>query len=194
MQPQVQPGVLIAPQQPAIAQPAVQPAVLSPQPGVAAAPINPPRRLRFQLGARGLEDLDVIGTTDPYIKLYYTDDLKSADTAIGRTAPLTDTENPDFTEIFDFDYVPGKRQVGFGIHSNIFQRTLLFTVVFNVIFGSIHRDGISSFLMMTATAGTMKLERPLLMWMNMLARERTLLSTWTKRGNLLLSALKSLAN
>jgi len=69
-----------------------------------------PQRLRIQLAARGLPDLDVIGTTDPYVKAFYTDDTRAAETPFGRTVPIENSENPDFKELLEFDYVRGKHQ------------------------------------------------------------------------------------
>jgi len=68
-------------------------------------PITPAplTKLRFRISARKLEDKDVIGSSDPYVKVYLKED-GSSEVSLGKTATKTDNENPDFTDLFEFTY------------------------------------------------------------------------------------------
>jgi len=64
-------------------------------------------KLRFRLSAYGLDDKDVLGTSDPYVKVYYTDS-STPEKLLGNTEKLQDTESPTWTTVFDFTYESGK--------------------------------------------------------------------------------------
>ncbi|CAG7838388.1 unnamed protein product [Allacma fusca] len=101
----VQPGVPTVVQPQTVVQPGVQ-TIVQPQQVV----IVQPQKLRFQLSARGLDDLDLIGTTDAYVKAFFTDDVTRLESQFGRTAPINDSENPSWSETLEFDYIKGKKQ------------------------------------------------------------------------------------
>ncbi|CAG7826148.1 unnamed protein product [Allacma fusca] len=92
-----------------------KPPVVPPKVPAVVPPSNPkqtvqPRKLRFQLSATDLEDLDLVGTTDPYVKAFYTDYFTRIESEFGKTAPIMDTENPSWPETLEFDYMKGKKQ------------------------------------------------------------------------------------
>lgn len=67
-------------------------------------------RLRFKLSASGLPDKDDIGTIDPYVEIYYTEGGSTRETKLGRSDTITDNENPDFGNVFEFDFDRSKNQ------------------------------------------------------------------------------------
>ncbi|CAG7832536.1 unnamed protein product [Allacma fusca] len=68
------------------------------------------QRLRFKLSARGLPDKDDLGTSDPYVILYYTEGTNTKEHKFGRSATITDNENPIWGDIFEFNYDRSKGQ------------------------------------------------------------------------------------
>ena len=68
-------------------------------------------KLRFKIFGRNLADKDKLGTIDPYVKLYYTENEGTSETKFGRSATLTNTENPDWSDVYTFDFDRNKRQV-----------------------------------------------------------------------------------
>jgi len=67
-------------------------------------------KLRFKISARDLPDKDNVGKGDPYAEVYYTEDGKKDEIKIGKTATLTDQANPDWGDVFEFEFVRSKRQ------------------------------------------------------------------------------------
>lgn len=76
---------------------------------VHAAPIDS-MKLRFKISARDLPDKDTLGTIDPYVEIFYTEEGQKEETQLGRSGTLTDTENPDWGDVFEFDFNRAKRQ------------------------------------------------------------------------------------
>ncbi|ODN04775.1 Copine-5 [Orchesella cincta] len=76
---------------------------------VQAAPIDT-IKLRFKISARDLPDKDTLGTIDPYVQIFYNEDGNKEETELGRTGTVTDNENPDFGDEFEFEFVRAKRQ------------------------------------------------------------------------------------
>lgn len=57
-----------------------------------------------------LEDKDIYGTSDPYVKVY-SKIGSEPETNIGTTAKLTDTENPMWPDVINYEYDPTKQPV-----------------------------------------------------------------------------------
>jgi len=68
-----------------------------------------PLRLRFKLSAKGLDDKDLIGTSDPYVKISYKQEDSPSEINIGSTEKKSDTENPNWSDVFDFTYLSSKK-------------------------------------------------------------------------------------
>ncbi|CAG7826147.1 unnamed protein product [Allacma fusca] len=68
------------------------------------------QKLKFKLSAKGLSDKDDLGTSDPYVELFYTEGSSTKETKFGRSATLTDDENPTWGDVFEFDYDRSKGQ------------------------------------------------------------------------------------
>ena len=64
---------------------------------------------------RGLPDKDNLGTIDPYVIIYYTEFGGSSATQLGRSDTITDNENPDWGNVFEFDWDRSKSQVSFNL-------------------------------------------------------------------------------
>lgn len=77
---------------------------------VHAAPIDN-LKIRFKISARDLPDKDTLGTIDPYVEVFYSDEGQKEETQLGRTSTLQDDENPDFGDVFEFEFQRSKRQV-----------------------------------------------------------------------------------
>ena len=60
---------------------------------------------------RDLPDKDPLGTTDPFVTVYLTENDEKNEKEIGRSATLTDDENPDWSDVFSFDFDRKKNQV-----------------------------------------------------------------------------------
>jgi Ca2+-dependent lipid-binding protein len=68
-------------------------------------------RLRFKVSARGLKDKDTgLGSIDPYIYIYYTENESTSETKLGRSETLRWTRNPDWSKVFDFNFDRNKHQ------------------------------------------------------------------------------------
>jgi len=65
----------------------------------------------FSKNKRNLPDKDQLGTIDPYVQIFYNEDASKDEKELGRTATITDQENPDFGDVFEFDFVRAKHQV-----------------------------------------------------------------------------------
>ncbi|CAL8137083.1 unnamed protein product [Orchesella dallaii] len=76
---------------------------------VQAAPIDN-IKLRFKISARDLPDKDTLGTIDPYVQIFYNEDESKEEKELGRSGTLTDTENPDWGDVYEFDFSRAKRQ------------------------------------------------------------------------------------
>jgi len=76
---------------------------------IQAAPIDN-IKLRFKISARDLPDKDTLGTIDPYVEIFYTDDGQKEKVKLGRTGTITDQENPDWGDVFEFDFNRAKHQ------------------------------------------------------------------------------------
>jgi len=74
-----------------------------------AAPIET-LKLKFKLSARDLPDKDDIGNSDPYAEIFYTENNGKEEIRLGQTSTITDTENPDWGDTFEFEFVRSKRQ------------------------------------------------------------------------------------
>lgn len=57
-----------------------------------------------------LEDKDIYGTSDPHVKVY-SKIGSQPETLIGSTAKLTDTENPIWPDVINYEYDPSKQPV-----------------------------------------------------------------------------------
>lgn len=67
--------------------------------------------------SRNLPDKDDLGTTDPYAEVFLTQEGVKDETKLGQTATISDDENPDWGDVFEFDYDPSKRQVRHYLHT-----------------------------------------------------------------------------
>jgi len=99
----VQPAVIPV-AQPVVVVPAVQPAVVVP-----VQTPSPIQRIKFRLSARGLEDRDILGTSDPYVKVY-SKEGSGAEVLLGNTNKFQDQENADWPYVFEIDYNPSITQ------------------------------------------------------------------------------------
>jgi len=67
-------------------------------------------KLKIKVSGRNLVDKDNIGTSDPYYILKYSTDMGNSKTEIGRSDTITDQENPDWGNVFEFDFDRRKKQ------------------------------------------------------------------------------------
>jgi hypothetical protein len=75
-----------------------------------AAPINK-GKLRFKVSARNLPDKDTgFGTTDAYFELFVSNDNGRTKTKLTRSDTISDKENPDWGQVYEFDFDRDKNQ------------------------------------------------------------------------------------
>jgi Ca2+-dependent lipid-binding protein len=67
-------------------------------------------KLKIKVSGRNLVDKDNVGTSDPYYILKYSTDMGNSKTEIGRSDTITDQENPDWGNVFEFDFDRRKKQ------------------------------------------------------------------------------------
>jgi len=76
-----------------------------------ALPVSNKEKLRFKVAASGLPDKDDgFGTIDPYVIITYTEGGSTSESKVGRSDTITDNENPDWGNIFEFDFDRAKDQ------------------------------------------------------------------------------------
>jgi len=69
------------------------------------------KTIKFRVSGGKLEDKDTgFGTSDPYLKLYYTENGGTKETLIKRTETINDSENPNWSTVFEFAYDRSKNQ------------------------------------------------------------------------------------
>jgi Ca2+-dependent lipid-binding protein len=77
---------------------------------VHSAPINK-QKLKFKVSARNLADKDTgLGTSDAYFLLYASQDGGKSKKEISRSDTISDQENPDWGNVFEFDFDRSKDQ------------------------------------------------------------------------------------
>jgi len=67
-------------------------------------------KLKLKVSGRNLLDKDNIGTSDPYYTISYSTDEGKSKTKIGRSDTIQDQENPDWGNVFEFDFDRRKKQ------------------------------------------------------------------------------------
>jgi len=67
-------------------------------------------KLKLKVSGRSLIDKDNLGTSDPYYILYSSTDEGQSKTKIGRSDTVQDQENPDWGNVFEFNFDRSKKQ------------------------------------------------------------------------------------
>jgi hypothetical protein len=83
-----------------------------PKPG-AAAPKTGSQKLKFKVSGRSLPDKDNLGTTDGYFEIFSSTDGGRSKTKVGKSDIISDKENPDWGNVFEFDFDRSKNQLWF---------------------------------------------------------------------------------
>ena len=79
----------------------------------------------FSPTCSNLPDKDLIGTSDPYVKVYLTQDGR-AEELLKTSSKKNDDENPVWPDVFDFKYDPSKHPVNSAILYFFLMRGILF--------------------------------------------------------------------
>jgi len=69
---------------------------------------NPLAIIQFRISAKGLEDKDILGTSDPHVKIF-SKIGSEPELQIGSTTKLEDTENPVWPDSFTYEFDPTKQ-------------------------------------------------------------------------------------
>jgi len=68
-------------------------------------------KLKFKVSGRNFPDKDTgLGTTDAYFELYVSTDAGKSKTKLTRSDTISDKENPDWGQVFDFDFDRNQNQ------------------------------------------------------------------------------------
>jgi len=67
--------------------------------------------IKFKVSGRNFEDKDTgLGTSDPYVEIYYTQNGSTSETKLKRSETISNSENPNWSTIFEFTFDRTKMQ------------------------------------------------------------------------------------